>query len=156
MKKILLIISSIAIVVILVVGYVYYTKSVDTRFATNFFEAFMNYNIDDVDKYLSKDALIICNGKSNTYENLRGNVASACNEKKYLFSDGSSYGYGNDKFIEGIQTVNVKLYGKLYGKDIGEVNIILKLKKIGLFKFEIISLECNEMIFEYLFYGNKP
>ncbi len=154
MKKILLIISVIVIIVIFLVGYIYYIKSADTRFAINFAEAFRNYNINDVDEYLSKDTLIICNGKSKTYGNLRENVISACNEKKYLFSQGSSYGYGSDRFIDGIQYVDIKLYGELNGEDIGECNLSMKLKKEGLFRFKIDTIECDEPIFEYLFYSN--
>lgn len=154
MKKILLIITSIVIIIIPIVGYVYYIKTVDTRFAVNFSEAFKDYNIDDVDKYLSKDTLIICNGQSSIYENLRENVISACNEKKYLFSDGSSYGYGNNKFIDGVQYVDIKLYGELNGKDIGECNLSMKLKQEGVFRFKIDTIECDEPIFEYLFFSN--
>ena len=154
MRKILLILSLIVIISVFMVGYVYYYNSIDTKYAIDFSKAFKDYDISDVDEYLSKNTIIVCNGKKNTYDNLRTNVLSACNEKKYLFSNGSSYGYGNDKFIEGIQCVDVKLYGKLNDESIGEANILLKLKKIGLFKFEIIYLECDEPIFEYLFYGN--
>ena len=155
MKKILLIISTIAVVVILAVGYVYYTKTIDTKFAIGFSEAFMNYNIHDVDKYLSGDTLIIYNGKSSTYEELRENVISACNEKRYSFSKGSSYGYGNDKFIDDIQIVDIKLYGKLDGKDIGECNVSMKLRRKGLLRFEIDTITCNDPIFECLFYANE-
>ena len=154
MKKILLIISTIAVAVILVVGYVYYTKTIDTKFAIGFSEAFMNYDIHDVDKYLSEDTLIICNGKNNTYEDLRANVISACNKKRYLFRTGSSYGYGNDKFIDDIQIINIKLYGKLDGKDIGECNVSMELRRKGLLHFEIDTITCDDPIFEYLFYAN--
>lgn len=154
MKKILFIIGTIAIVVILVVGYVYYTKTIDTKFAIGFSEAFMNYDINDVDKYLSGDTLIICNGKNNTYEDLRANVISACNEKRYLFSKGSSYGYGSDKFIDGIQNINIKLYGKLNGQDIGECNISMRLRRKGLLRFKIETITCDAPIFESLFYAN--
>ena len=154
MKRILLIITSIVIIIILIAGYVYYIKTVDTIFAINFSESFRNYNIYDIDNYLSKDTLIICNGKSSSYDNLRENVISACNEKKYLFSDGSSYGYGNDKFIDGIQYVDIKLYGELNGKDIGECKLSMRLKKEGLFRFKIDTIECDEPIFDYLFYSN--
>lgn len=47
------------------------------------------------------------------------------------------------------------LFGNLDGQNIGEVNILMGLRKNGLFKFKIASLECDEAIFEYLFYGNR-
>jgi len=131
-----------------------YIKTIDTKFATSFSKAFMNYDINDIDEYLSMDTLIICNGKNNTYEDLRANVISACNDKRYLFSNGSSYGYGSDKFINDIQNVNIKLYGRLDGNDIGECNVAMKLRRNGLLQFKIDIIECDEPIFEHLFYAN--
>lgn len=154
MKKMLLIIGFFATVVLLITGYVYYAMTVDIKFASGFSEAFVNYDINDIDKYLSGDTLIICNGKNNTYEDLRENVISACNEKRYLFSQGSSYGYGNNAFVNNTQNVDIKLYGKLDGNDIGECNVSMKLRRTGLFRFKIDAIACDEPIFEYLFYAN--
>ena len=149
------VIGSIVVIVIVAfaVGYVHYIKNIDTKFAVNFSEAFRNYNIDDVDRYLSEDTLIVCNGKSDTYGNLRENVIEACSEKKYLFEKGSSYGHGNDTFTDGIQYVDIKVYGKLEEMDMGECHVYMKLKREGFFHFKIDTIECDESIFEYLFFS---
>lgn len=153
MRKTILIISFITVLLVLI--YVYYINSIDTRYAINFSKTFMNYDIQEIDKYLSNETIIICNGKKDTYENLRANVILACNEKKYLFEKDSSYGYGDNKFINGIQHININLYGKLNGRDMGECNIAMKLKRNGILNFMVDSLACDEQIFEYLFYGTQ-
>lgn len=154
MKGRLLRISSIvAVVTILIAGYGYYTKTIDTKFAIGFSKAFINYDIHDVDMYLSEDTMVICNENNNTYRDLRENVISACHEKRYVFDAGSSYGYGNSKFIDDIRNVHIQLYGELDGKDIGECNVSIELRRTGLLNFEIKTIACDEPIFEYLFYG---
>ena len=143
----------VIVIVAFAVGYVhYFLKNIDTKFAVNFSEAFRNYNIDDVDRYLSEYTLIVCNDKSGTYGDLRENVIEACGEKKYLFEKGSSYGYGNDTFTDGIQYVDIKVYGKLEEMNMGECHVYMKLKREGFFQFKIDTIECDESIFEELFF----
>lgn len=155
MKKTVFAISAIAVAIIFVIAYICYLKSIDTVFAVKFSEVFTDYNISDIDKYFSNDTIIICSGKKDTYKNLRTNVVTACGEKRYSFADGSSYGCGDDKFTDGTQTVNITLFGKLDGKDIGECNISMRLKKSGFFKFKIDTVSCDAPIFEYLFYAKQ-
>lgn len=152
-KRLLLICIIVLIAAILIAGYDYYTKTIDTKFAIGFSKAFKNYDIHDVDMYLSEDTIVICNGKNDMYKDLRENVIAACNEKRYVFNTGSSYGYGNSKFIDDIRNVNIKLYGEFDGQSIGECNVSIELRRIGLLNFEIKTIACDNPIFEYLFYG---
>lgn len=142
-----------AVLITLYLVYILFLNRVDTRYAVDFSNVFSTYDINSIDNYLTDKTIIKCNKKRATYAELRNNVELACTEKKYHFD--SSYGHGNNKFKNNIQEVTVYLFGKLNNESIGEVNILMNLKKTGFFKFEISSLECNEAIFEYLFYGNK-
>ena len=126
---------------------------IDTKYAIDFSTVFSTYDINSIDNYLTNETVIICNNKYAKYAELRKNVEVACEEKKYQFE--SSYGHGNNKFKNNIQEITVYLYGKLNDKNINGVNILMSLKKSGWFKYEIVSLECNDDIFEYLFYRNK-
>jgi hypothetical protein len=94
--------------------------------------------------------VIICNGKQGLYQDLRENLAEAFEDKKFIFYD--SYGYGNDTFLNGIQQVKIFLYGQLNERKIDECVINMTLRQVGLFKFKIETIECNETIFDYLFY----
>ena len=136
--------------------YYFYLKQIDTKYAIEFSKVFKTYNIDVIDSFFSENTRIVYNGKQTTYNKIRNNIILACKERKYVFSDGSSYGYGNDTFIGGYQDVGIRLYGTLNGESIGECNIKLKLKKINLFLFEIESIESDDMIFGYIFYGIPP
>lgn len=141
------------IILIFIAVYKVNLSKVDTKYAADFSKVFASYDIDAIDNYLSENTEIISCGKAENYKTLLDNVIIACKEKRYLFPQGSSYGYGNDKFANGIQNINIFLFGKFDEADIGEVNIKMQLKKVGLFKYEIFSLECDDAIFEYLFYG---
>lgn len=132
--------------------YILFLNRIDTKYAVDFANVFSTYDINNIDNYLTDETIIICNGKQAKYSELRNNVTIACNERKYQFD--SSYGHGNNKFKNDTQNITIYLFGKLDGKNIGEVNILMSLKRIGLFKFEIDTLECDEEIFEYIFYGN--
>lgn len=136
-----------------IVGYNVYIKTIDTKYAVKFAQAFKNYDINDIDKYFSKDTQFIYKENKKTYNELRKNIEKACNEKIYEFSDGSSYGYGNDKFINNLQTVNVKLHGKISQNSFGDCSITMILRKKGLFSFAVDSLECNEDVFGQMFFN---
>lgn len=152
-KKIFIILIIVVIIFVIVVRYIWYLNQIDTQYAVRFSKVFKEYNINDIDNYLSQDTKIICNDKSKTYKELRNNVILSCNEKRYLFHDGSSYGYGNNKFINNTQNIKIRLYGELDGDSIGECIIFMQLERIGLFKFKIVAIECDEPIFEYLFFN---
>ena len=42
-----------------IVGYNVYIKTIDTKYAVKFAQAFKNYDINDIDKYFSKDTQFI-------------------------------------------------------------------------------------------------
>ena len=136
----------------LYLSYIFFINRIDTKYAIDFSKVFSTYDINRINNYLTDETVIICNNKYAKYAELRNNVERACKERKYKFD--SSYGHGNNKFENNIQKITVYLFGQLDGSSIGEVNILMTLKKIGLFKFRIVSLECDEAIFEYLFYAN--
>ena len=155
MKKKLCITLIILVVAVIIFVFVYKVNisQIDTKYAVNFSKVFQTYDINVVDSYFTKDTCIIYNGKQTTYDKVRNNIVIACKEKKYNFSEGSSYGYGNDKFINGVQDVGIRLYGNLCGEKTGECKIKIKLRKTGLFSFEIESVESNDEIFGYIFFG---
>lgn len=143
-----------AALIALFLFYTWFMNRIDTKYAVEFANVFSTYDIHSIDNYLTDETIIICNNKHTKYAELRKNVELACKERNYQFE--SSYGHGNNQFQNNVQKITVYLFGQLNGKSMDEVNILMSLKKIGLFKFEIVSLECDEAIFEYLFYGNTP
>lgn len=153
MNKKWYILLSAVVLFVLYLCYILFMNRIDTKYAVDFSNVFSTYDINSINNYLIDETIIICNSKHTKYAELRNNVEFACKERKYQFE--SSYGHGNNKFKNNVQKITVYLFGMLDGESIGEVNILMSLKKIGLFKFEIVSLECDEAIFEYLFYGNK-
>ncbi len=153
-KKYVFALSVIMLFLCMMIGYKIYLNTIDTRYAVHFAEVFMNYDIQEIDEYFSDDTIFVCNGVQKTYKEIRNNVQLACNEKKYEFNTGSSYGYGNDKFTNKIQNINVLLHGKYNGENFGDCNISMKIKKEGLFLFSVDSVECDDKIFEYLFFGD--
>ena len=115
-KKVCMVLGCIIVVVtIFIIGYQCYLQRIDTQYAVNFAKAFGTYDICIIDDYLSDDTKIICQGEVKTYKELRENVMVSCGEKRYSFFDGSSYGFGNDRFIDGVQDIDVLLYGKFDG-----------------------------------------
>lgn len=151
-SRIAVLITAAVMTAVFVFGIIFTNCTADTKYAVGFSKAFADYDIHDVDAYFSNDTVIECNGKRNTYENLRQNVMNACAEKSYRFF--SSYGHGNDKFTNGVQTVSVVLYGSLEGEDIGECGVVMSLRKTGMMRFKIESVRCDEAVFEYLFYAD--
>ena len=158
MKKIYCILLTIltCILIISIFVYEFYLNQVDTKYAIEFANVLKTYNIDDIDKFFSGNTKIVYNGKHTSYNKIRNNIILACKEKKYVFSKGSSYGYGNDSFIDGYQDVGIRLYGTLNGESIGECNVKMKIKKSNIFSFEVESIESDNIIFGYIFYGIIP
>lgn len=155
-KKVYMVLVCIVFFVItFTIVYQCYLRRVDTKYAVNLSKAFDTYDIRMIDDYLSDDTKIIYQGEVKTYKELRENVIIACEEKRYSFFDGSSYGFGNDRFIDGVQDIRVLLHGKFDGITFPECNILMKLRQTGIFEFRVESLECSEPIFAYLFYGDS-
>ena len=142
------------ICLIFIIFYFIYLSRLDTQYAIDFANVFRNYNIDDIDQYFSDDTLILCNGKKEYYKEVRKNVIKVCESKQYQFKNGSSYGYSEDKILNNIINIKIYLHGELKGKSFGDCLINMKLKRTKLFDFKIVSVECNEPIFEYLFFNN--
>ncbi len=153
MNKKLYILSSVVILLILCLGYMIFINRIDTEYAIDFSNVFSTYDIDNINNYLTDETIIICNNRHAKYAQLRDNVEIACREKRYQFYN--SYGHGNNKFKNSLQEITVYLFGKIDDKSIGEVNMFMNLKRNGLFKFEIVSLQCDAPIFEYIFFGKK-
>ena len=151
MKKLIILIAAVLLTVG-TAGYIMYMKTVDTEYAIGFAEAFQNYDINTVDEYFSVDTVFEFNGTRKKYKELRSNIKKACNEKLYEFSSGSSYGHGNDKFINGVQTVKIMLSGIIRGEDFGDCVVIMKLKRTGMFSFAVESVKCDEAVFGELFF----
>lgn len=153
MKKVILIISITFIVGVLIIGlaiHAYLSKS-DTKLAQKFSQVMNSYDITQIDNYFSNDTLFICNGKSDTYANLKNNIATACKNKKFVFYD--SYGHGTDRFVNNLQNISVIVYGAYNNNDIGEGSIELTLRKSGLSRITIESVKCNDSFFEAIFFG---
>lgn len=153
-KKICIKACLIAILVVgIIAAYKIYIDTIDTRYAVNFAKVFMGYDINDIDKYFSADTVFICNEEQKEYSEIRENIEIACSKKVYKFSEGGSYGYGNDKFINGKQSIKVLLHGEIDGENFGDCDINITLKKTRLFSFSIDIVQCNDKIFRYLFFG---
>lgn len=153
MNKKLYILLSAVVLIVLYLSYILFMNGVDTKYAVDFSNVFSTYDINSINNYLTDETIISCNNKHAKYAELRNNVELACRERKYQFD--SSYGHGNNKFKNNVQEITVYLFGKLNNESMGEINVLMSLRKTGFLKFEITSLECNEVIFEYLFYGNR-
>lgn len=126
------------------------SKIVDTDYAIKYSEVFGSYDINEVDKYLDEDTLIVYKGMTKTYKELRNNIIKAFNEKKYVMHN-DSYGHGNNKFVDGIQEIGVLTYVE-YNEKRSE-DVILELERKGLFSYRIRSLKSEGRFFGYLFFG---
>lgn len=153
MKKVVLIISiTIFILILFSFGLsFYYSKTVDTEYATKYSEVFGSYNIGKVDKYLNENTLISYQGVTKTYKELRNNLIEAFNEKKYVMPQKNSYGHGDNKFVNNIQEVRVLTFVE-YTDKISE-DVLLEIERKGLFSYSIRSIKCDESFFGYLFFG---
>lgn len=153
MKKIVLIISITFIVCGLTAGAAIraYLLKVDTIFAHNFSKVMNSYDITEIDSYFSNDTMFICNDKSGTYAELKNNIEKACKDGVLVIFD--SYGSGDNKFVNNLQEVSIMVYGQYNNKYVGEGFLTMTLKKTGLFKITIESVECDDAFFEAIFFG---
>ena len=153
-KKITIIIILLAILA-LVIAYFYNYFTIDTRYAKEFAEVFYDYNIEEIDEYLSSNTRIIYRGEEDTYLNCRKNVLIACEKKEYAFEQDSSYGYGNNTFENGKQQISIRLMGMFKDVNIGECDILMTLSRDNMFSYSIESIECDSDVFGYIFFGDK-
>ncbi|HEX9062272.1 MAG TPA: hypothetical protein VF941_19045 [Clostridia bacterium] len=147
-------VGAITVIIGIALYYFFYLQSIDTKFAIKYSQVFGSYDINQVDQYLNKETIISYKGLSGTYGQLRNNVISAFKEHKFKMADGSSYGSGNDKFINGVQEVNIQSY-VIYKDGSTEVPITMQLEKNGINKFTVKSLSNDDDFFGYLFFGIK-
>lgn len=152
MKKVFLITSSI-IALLLVLGIYIYAQKIDTIYAIRYARVFGSYDINEVDRYLNEDTLLTYKGLTDSYKNLRKNVIIAFGERVYDMPEGSSYGSGNDCFIDGIQTVDIQAYvdSNTYSSEF----VSMEIRRKWLVSYEVVSLTSNDDFFGYLFFGEK-
>lgn len=150
MKKLIIVV--VLILVLSAVVYFLYLQGIDTKYATAYSKCFGSFEISQVDKFLKDSTAITYKGKTSTYKDLRANIINAFSEKKFNMSEGSSYGSGNNRFINGVQTIGVQSYVNYNNKSV-EVYIEMQLRKVGFSRFEVKSLSCNDDFFGYLFFG---
>lgn len=151
MKKIL---SFVVVGLLLIIGitaYFVYIDKVDTIYAINYAKCFSNYDIAQVDNFLDASTLITYKGTTKKYGELRENVISALQDKRFIMTDSSSYGHG-DGFSKGFQEVGIENFVEIYGKT-SEVYIKMTIKQSGIINFSIDSLSSNDEFFGYLFFG---
>lgn len=153
MKKRKLFISiTIVTVILFSFGLLFcYSRTVDTEYAIKYSEVFGSYNIDKVDKYLKENTQISYQGKTKTYKELRKNLVEAFNEKKYIMPQKSSYGHGDDKFVNNIQEVWVLTFVE-YKNKLSE-DVLMEIERKGLFSYSIRSIKGDGSFFGYLFFG---
>lgn len=152
MKKYIYICISISVIIIGFIIYYIFLQGVDTRYAIKYSQIFSSYDIKQVDQYMTEDTIISYNGISKTYGQLRHNISVAFESKNFKMQDGSSYGSGDNKFINGVQVVNIQSYVDHNNQSI-EVPIIMQLEKKGINKFAVRSLSSDSEFFGYLFFG---
>lgn len=149
-KKIIL--TGITILLIIIIMWYYvYLLGIDTKYATKFSQVFGSYNIKRVDQFLNKETAISYRGITKTYEQLRNNVMVAFEERRFKMSEGSSYGNGNNKFVNGVQEIQIQSY-VIYDDISYSVPITMRLKIKGINKFMVKSLSSDAAFFGYLFY----
>ena len=152
LKKILYSIMLILVLIIFCTGYKIYLISVDTKYAIKFAEVLSSCNVDEYDSFFNDNTEFIYGERRVTYKQTREHIADVFKSNSNNFKI-NSYGHGNDEFINGIQDIQIYLSGTFNGERISDCIIYMKLKR-GLFSFEVVSLECQEPIFEYLFFGD--
>ena len=151
--KIYLVIIILLVVTISAGFYCVYLYKIDTIYATRYNEVFGSYDINKVDEYLNSETQIIYKGETKTYKELRENIQSAFQEREYEMPKGSSYGHGNNKFVDGIQKIGIQSYIKS-DKHYSD-GLQMEIEHVGIFSVRVKSLQSDEDFFGYLFYGNK-
>lgn len=149
------IILGIVVIVVVMIGfalYYIYLQGVDTKYAIKYSKCVGSYDISQVDAFLDDDTAITHKDETKTYKELRPNVITAFNEKKFSMANDSSYGSGNNSFVDGVQIVKIQSYVNLDGKSV-EVYIEMQLEKTGFNSFRVKSLSSNDAFFRRLFFG---
>jgi len=128
-----------------------YLHKIDSIYATRYNEVFGSYDINKVDEYLNDATQITYKGETKTYKELRENVQSAFQEREYEMPKGSSYGHGNNKFVDGIQRISIQSYIKSdkYYSD----GLKMEIERTGIFTMRVKALQSDDDFFGYLFYG---
>ncbi|MDD5704233.1 MAG: hypothetical protein PHU23_19535 [Dehalococcoidales bacterium] len=152
MRKLFFVSIGAIVVIIGLVAYYFYLQGIDTRYAIKHSQVFGSYDINQVDKYLNEETVISYNGVSKSYKELRENVINAFENKEFKMVEDSSYGHGNNRFIDGVQEVNIQSWVDYNNKSI-EVPIVMRLEIKGINKFSVKSLSSNNDFFGYLFFG---
>ena len=138
-------------VIVIVVTISIYSKKVDTKYAVEYAQVFGSYDIKKVDQYLDKETQITYNGVTNTYENLRENIISAFEENLYELPRDGSYGYGDDIFIDGIQTIGIQVY--VNSTEYSSEFVSMELERRWVISYNIRSITSSDDFFGYLFFG---
>lgn len=152
MKKFILIMMLMIVIVIAIVIFVH-SKTVDTKFAIEYAQVFGSFDIKKVDQYLDEDTLIKYDGVTATYRNLRDNIIAAFEEKQYKMPNDSSYGHGDDHFVNGVQAIGIQAY--ITSKEYSSEFVSMELERQWLVFYKIKSITSSDDFFGYLFFGIK-
>lgn len=156
-KKVIILIIIILVLFIFIITYIISLKRIDTKYAKNFSNVFGSYNIERVDRYLDNETIIKWKDKTATYSKLRDNVIQVFNEKEYKLTKDSSYGNGNDKFIDNVEKIfiEVHIFEDFGGEKNKEMLVEMQIEKLGIYNYRVKLLESESMFFKRLFFGKK-
>ena len=154
MKKTVYVIAISVVIILFIVGMVFiHSKRIDKKYAVEYARVFGSYDINEVDRYLDKKTIITYNGFSSTYEDLRDNVISAFNEKKYDMPKDGSYGHGNGRFVDGTQTVEIQVY--INSDDYSSEFVSMEIERKCFMFYRIKTISSDDDFFGYLFWGKN-
>ncbi len=152
MKKMIIALVSIIVCVAIVGGYFGYVAFLaDNQYKDNLSEALKSYSVTDLDKCFSDDTVIVCGEKKDTYKNLRNNVQEAFLTRDFEIID--LYGGSESNALFGVKDLGITFYGNFKGESIGVGCISIKLKISPLFGVSAESIECDDAVFSYIFFG---
>lgn len=148
--KVKMIIGTIILIIGCFLNY-FYQKQVDTLYAVRYGEVFGSYDIQKVDSYLNSETLITYKGETKTYNELRENVISAFSKREYEMPKGSSYGHGDDKFINSVQEIGIQSYiiSEMHYND----GLRMEIERVCFFFFKVKAIQSDDEFFGYLFFG---
>ena len=144
----------IGVIILIITGIFlnyFYQKQIDTLYAVRYGEVFGSYEIKKVDCYLNDATLITYNGETKTYKELRENIISAFSRREYEMKIGSSYGHGNDKFVNNVQEIGINSY--IISENHYSIGLQLELERVYFFFFKVKSIKSDDEFFGYLFFG---
>jgi hypothetical protein len=126
---------------------------IDTKYATRFSEVLEKGDIKVADKYFSQDTVIVCAGKSGIYRDLRKNVINKFQDKRKITV--TTYGHGNDKFVNGIQEVGITavITDELQKKKWGDFPFSIYIEKVSICSFNVKTVKFENEFLEELFFG---